>query len=195
MTIEVTQASIDRVPELAPLTGRAFADDPNAVWSLGAEATESQVVEWFRAFQMLAASHGFLWEAGRGLGAAVWFPPGEAERYLHIDQEARSAAASLSDDGGVRSASYWDWIAAQLPPEPHWFLDHIAVRADQRGKGIGRALIDVGLSGARSASVPAFLETARPENVPIYEHIGFRVTLDDDAPWNGPHVWFMRFDP
>jgi len=43
--------------------------------------------------------------------------------------------------------------------------------------------------------VPAFLETARPENVPKYEHVGFRVVNDEDAPSSGPHVWFMQFDP
>jgi len=38
------------------------------------------------------------------------------------------ASWARADDGGVRNASYWDWIAEQLPPAPHWFLDHIAVR-------------------------------------------------------------------
>jgi len=56
-------------------------------------------------------------------------------------------------------------------------------------------LIDVGLSRAKADGVPAFLETARPENVGLYEHLGLRVVLDEDAPGAGPHIWFMRFDP
>jgi GNAT superfamily N-acetyltransferase len=193
--VEVTQASIARVPDLAFLFGRAFVDDPNALWSLGAQATEDQAIEWFRAFLALATPHGLVWEAEHGLGAAIWFPPGEEHAYRDIEEGVRGTIASLSDDGGVRNASYWDWIAAHLPAEPHWFLDSLAVRQDQRGRGIGRALIDIGLAAAKRAGSPAFLETARPENVPLYEHLGFRVTVEEDRAGSGPHVWFMRSDP
>ena len=193
--VEVVQASVERVPELATLFGRAFADDPNALWSLGAKATEGQVIEWFAAFLGLAAPRGLVWEAEDGLGAAIWFPPGAEQAYRDVEAGVRGTIASLSDDGGVRNESYWDWIAEHLPSEPHWFLDSLAVRQDRRGRGIGKTLIGLGLTGARNAEVPAFLETARPENVPLYEHLGFRVTYQEDAPASGPHVWFMRFDP
>jgi hypothetical protein len=42
--------------------------------------------------------------------------------------------------------------------------------------------------------VPATLETARPENVALYEHLGFRRYLEGDPPAGGPHLWFMRAD-
>jgi hypothetical protein len=31
--------------------------------------------------------------------------------------------------------------------------------------------------------------------VPLYERHGFRVVDDADAPGDGPHIWFMRWDP
>jgi hypothetical protein len=43
--------------------------------------------------------------------------------------------------------------------------------------------------------MPAFLETARPENVGYYERLGFRVVADGDVPGGGPHIWFLRADP
>jgi hypothetical protein len=43
--------------------------------------------------------------------------------------------------------------------------------------------------------VPAFLETSKPDNLPLYEHLGFRVYAAGDAPHGGPHIWFMRSDP
>ena len=66
--VEVTRASIDRVPELASLIGRAFADDPNALWSLGPTATPEQVIQWFEAPDRIVAQEGLLWEAGHALG-------------------------------------------------------------------------------------------------------------------------------
>jgi len=76
VTVEITRATPDRVPELAVLIGHAFFDDPIALWSLGPEATEEQVRLWFHWFDELVAPLGMLWEAGRGLGAAAWFHAG-----------------------------------------------------------------------------------------------------------------------
>jgi len=77
VTVEITRATPDRVHELAALIGHAFSDDPIALWSLAPEATEEQVRLWFLWFDEVVAPLGMLWEAGRGLGAAVWFPPGK----------------------------------------------------------------------------------------------------------------------
>ena len=73
-----------------------------------------------------------LWEAALGLGAAAWFPPGEGGRFIEIDRTVRRRVASFSDDDGAGYAAFWDWVGEHLPDEPHWFLGHIAVDAEQR---------------------------------------------------------------
>lgn len=89
----------------------------------------------------------------------------------------------------------WDRIEEQLPDEPHWFLDAIAVERTHRSQGIGSALVRWGLERAVTDGVPAFLETGKPRNVPYYERFGFHIAHEDDAPDGGPHIWFMRLDP
>jgi len=96
--VEVTRASIDRVPELASLIGRAFADDPNALWSLGPAATPEQVIQWFEAPDRIVAQEGLLWEAGHALGAALWFPPGTEDPYRDYDRESRRVIKVLADE-------------------------------------------------------------------------------------------------
>ncbi len=114
---------------------------------------------------------------------------------MEIDRELRPEVAAYTDDGGKKYEVMWEWIAGNFPGEPFWYLDHIAVEADQRGSGVGTALIQHGLAFADRDGVPAFLETGRPENVAYYERRGFRTTSDGSIPGGGPHIWFMRYDP
>ena len=56
-------------------------------------------------------------------------------------------------------------------------------------------MVELGLDRARQDAIPAFLETGVARNVAYYERLGFHVVEEGDAPMDGPHVWFMRFDP
>src|SRR4029453_3904367 len=96
---------------------------------------------------------------------------------------------------GVRYRGFWDWIEAHLPPEPHWFLDHLAVAPERRGEGLGAGLVELGVGLGGRDGVPAFLETARPHNVGFYERLGFRVVADEPAPRGGTGPGVPRFDP
>ena len=203
MTFQVTQAFTDRVPELASLTGRAFADDPNADVALGDGAGRvtgrSMVPSRTDACRASWVSLGSRTRAGR---CSCGFRRVTRSCTLQIDQEARRAAASLSDDEGVRSESYLDWIAEQLPPEPHWLLDHIAVplRVRRRAKASAGALIegfrDCRVSRSRHGpGLPRDGEAG--ERCDLQSASWFRVTLHDDAslPMDRTSVWFMRFEP
>jgi GNAT superfamily N-acetyltransferase len=192
---KVVQAKPDRVPELAALLGRAFADDPIVAWPFG---TENDIGRTTRLFEILDdefGGAGFLWEVPRARGVAMWVPPDEHQRFLEAELATREPVTSLTPDGGIRYQAFWDWIESNLPNEPQWFLDHIAVAKTERGTGVGSALIRFGLERAARDGVPTTLETSKPHNLPIYEHLGFRTYLEADAPGGGPHLWFMRAEP
>ena len=130
--------------------------------------------------------------AGEGAGAAMWCPPGFTDGWDAILREMDPLVRELAGDLTQRYDTFWEWIDGFHPAEPHWYLDHVAVRADRRGEGLGRVLLDHGLAAAKADGVPAFLVTSRPENVGLYERFGFTVSNAEDAPDGGPHLWFMR---
>ena len=191
----VERASPDRIPALAALLGRAFADDPMFIWPFGAEVTRSHAHDFFLAFDERLSALGWLWATPGDEGVAAWIPPGEDETMMDLDRELRPSIASLAPDGGARYEAMWEWIASNLPSEPFWYLDHLAVESKARRSGLGTALIEHGVSMAQRDGVPAFLETARPHNVGYYERRGFEVVADEDIPGGGPHLWFMSRTP
>ena len=101
----------------------------------------------------------------------------------------------LTEDGGRRYDAFWAWVDSRAPDEPLWFLDSVGVVSHARGRGIGGALIRYALERARADGVDAFLETGNPRNVPVYEHLGFRVVEAAAPPDGGPRIWFMRWSP
>jgi GNAT superfamily N-acetyltransferase len=94
----------------------------------------------------------------------MWVGPDDFGRYLQIENETRDEVESLTDDRGARYRAFWEWIEAALPDERQWFLDHLAV--DERGRGIGSALVRFGLDRAARDGVIATLETGSPRERP-----------------------------
>lgn len=195
MGLEIVRAGPERVPQLAAVLGRAFADDTILTWPFPIGNDVGRAVRAFEILDDEFARADLLWEIPRARGVAMWVPPDAFDRYLEAENATRELMTALTDDDGVRYQAFWDWIEANLPDEPQWFLDHIAVAESERGRGVGSALIRFGLEKAARAGVPATLETSRRGNVAIYEHLGFRTYLEADAPGGGPHLWFMRADP
>lgn len=195
--MQIRQATRARIPALTNVLGRAFATDPLAVWPMKPGSGHAEVSQFFALYDGELVDEGWLWEAGDAAGAALWVPPGGETRYGEVDERITKPAVrdELSDDEGARYEMLWDWVWRYAPEEPHWFLDHVGVDPDHQGRGIGGALIRLGLDWSRRDGVPVFLETATPNNVPLYEHLGFRVDAAEVAPEGGPHVWFLRFDP
>ena len=63
------------------------------------------------------------------------------------------------------------------------------------GKGHGAALMRSGLAKSDAAGLPAYLETFKPANVPLYEHFGFTVREELRLPAGGPELWTMWREP
>jgi ribosomal protein S18 acetylase RimI-like enzyme len=188
---EITRATSDRVPLLASVLARSFADDPMIRWPFHDRLIDERAEPLFAAILAEYQRSDMVWEADDGAGVSVWIPPGSDAGLDQMNVATRSAIPPLTDDGGERYHAFWGWLESHIPDEPHWMLDMVGVDPDQQGQGIGSALVRHGLSLADRDGVSAFLETGNPRNVPYYERLGFRVIDEGNAPDGGPHIWFM----
>ena len=196
--ITIKRATPDRLAALDSLIARAFGDQPMVRWPLGGsdEDYPGRLTRQLDAFNEPALALGALYEAGDGLGAAVWLSPEQGEAFGEaIAALTRTKIPELTDDGGRRFTKFWNWVDMRVPDEPLWFLDQVAVDPVHQGRGIGAALVEFGLEQASATQTAAFLDTSAQRNVAYYERFGFRVVVDEDAPEGGPHIWFMRYDP
>jgi len=199
----VMRVTEERLRDAAGVMARAFLNDPIERWALGGtaqdcedvEALEGRMTRYFTLVNQLVVARGMMWETEDGCGACVWISPEAASDYAEHDVAIRPRLAALTFDEASRYESMWDWIDGRIPTEPLWVLDLIGVEPKAQGRGIGSALIEHGLAMARAAGQPAFLLAGDPRNVAYYEGFGFRTVEDADAPFGGPHIWFMRREP
>ncbi|GGI79909.1 N-acetyltransferase [Polymorphobacter multimanifer] len=73
------------------------------------------------------------------------------------------------------------------------YLHYAGVAPAEQGRGWGGRAIRHGIAQARP--LPAFLETATPANVGLYQNLGFRTVAEWDVPGGGPHFWSMLRPP
>ena len=190
-SIEIAPAGPDRIDALADTLSRVFIDDPMLRWPLpDTPDVGDHLRQTFASIYRDIADQGVIWEAGDAAGFAVWIPAGAADDMFASDEAVRGMLAPLTDDGGVRYETLWNWIEERVPRDV-WYLDALGVSASRQGEGIGGALIRHGLEMARADDAAAFLETAVERNVGYYERFGFRVVDEGSPAPGGPHIWFM----
>ncbi|NMO04607.1 GNAT family N-acetyltransferase [Gordonia sp. TBRC 11910] len=161
----------------------AFADDPVMRWLISDPARD---VAMFRFLDRTA--HGapdstdLMLDAERPVGAAYWDPPGfKAEQ----SWRAIPMALRLFRTRVRRGVIIEEAFGAHRPRQPHWYLSTIG--SIERGRGIGTGLLHHRLD---TLDGPAYLESSKRENIPLYERFGFEVTGVIQLP-NGPQVWPM----
>jgi ribosomal protein S18 acetylase RimI-like enzyme len=136
--IEVVTAAPDRLSALAPVFGRAFVDEPMMRWPMGEHGdVVDRFTRCFAYFLGEVLGLGFVWEAGTAQGAAVWIPPDRSEAWENHPWN-QQRIHGLTDDGGRRYDTFWDWVDSHSPDEPLWQLDSIAVDPAVQGRGLAQ---------------------------------------------------------
>jgi GNAT superfamily N-acetyltransferase len=135
-----------------------------------------------------------VWTTADCVAVACWVPPSPGE--IAIVREDADGPFPNEPDRLERFRAIGEAIAAQTPPEPHWYLNLIGTHPDWQRQGVGSALIRHQFERADADGLPCYLETETVENVAYYRHLGFEVTgewaVDHPA---GPRMWGMRRDP
>ncbi|WP_431870639.1 GNAT family N-acetyltransferase [Nocardiopsis eucommiae] len=187
----IREAVSEDVAGAAETLTEAFRDYPFTRHTISADDHLARLREFQRLFLAeVGLPHGRVWVSDDLSAVAVWSTPdsGGADGVV---AGLLPTLVNLAGDRADAYASAEKAMEAHRPKEPVWFLGTVGVRPRARGRGLGRAVIRAGLREADAAGVTAFLETATPENVRLYESLGFVVTAEYDLPDGGPHTWSM----
>src|SRR5690348_5944776 len=148
MTIHTRPAQRADIGELSHVLGRAFYDDPVAMWILPDDKTRTAHLQTF--FGTVTRHHHL---AGGGVevasdgpigAAALWDPPvlwkqTSREQLMMLPSFIRGFGLRLSVGRG--QAALLELMKRHHPEEPHWYLAVIGSDVTVRGKGYGQVLM------------------------------------------------------
>jgi len=172
-SVAIRKGSPDDLKQVIAVEVLAFAADPPMRFLFRDPQTYLEHFPAFvEAFGGAAFEHGTAHVAGEFVGAAMWLPPG-----VETDGERIAAVVAEALDPEIASHAFsvLEGMADYHIKEPHWYLPMIGVDPAQQGQGIGSALLCHALAKCDEDHLPAFLESSRPANIPLYERHGFEV--------------------
>lgn len=174
----------------------AFMTDPALSFIVPDEAARSRMLP--KLFALLVpddAKAGAVMRSGNDEAAALWRHPGMAKEAGGTSFTLMWNMLRIFGFSIARASTVADALAAHLPDGRYHYLHFVGVRRAHQGKGWGGAIIREGLARADADNLPTWLETATPENVPLYQRLGFVTQVEWDIPKDGPHFWGMMRAP
>jgi ribosomal protein S18 acetylase RimI-like enzyme len=199
MTIHARPAQKTDISELSHALGRAFYDDPVAMWIMPDDQVRAAHLGKFFAtvtrHHHLAGGGAEVATDGSTIGAAaLWDPPG---RWKQSGRDQLMMLPSFLFGFGFKLATgrklgeLLGRMKQQHPEEPHWYLAVLGSDTIVRGKGYGHALMRSRLDRVDAEHAPAYLESSKFENIAYYQRFGFEVTGELVMPNGGPTLWPM----
>lgn len=188
----ITSATRSQHGDVVTTLADAFFTDPALSWILPDDDVRRAALP--KLFKLLVKTDTRVGLVARSTGdeaAALWRGPGQADGgalefalslipYLAVFRTALPRALKVADS-----------IDAHRPEGHFWYLHFVGVRSAHQGKGHGGRIIRAQAAVADAAGLPCWLETATPENVPLYQRLGFVTQVEWDVPGGGPHFWGM----
>ncbi|HET9895392.1 MAG TPA: GNAT family N-acetyltransferase [Streptosporangiaceae bacterium] len=194
--VSIRPATRADVGPLADVMARAFYDDPPFVWMLPEPRTRH--VRARRLFATIlraeALGHGGVEVAVQDrtiIGGTIWLPPGHAQpsttrQLLSLPGYIHALGRHLGPASQLLAA-----LARAHPREPHWYLYVIGVEPARQGHGVASSLLRSRLRHCDLEGQPAYLESSKVTNVPLYEHFGFRPAGTPALPAGAPVLTAM----
>lgn len=195
MTAEraITRADASERADIVRTLSLAFQDDPALSWIIpDAGRRRERLPVLFDTILKSDLRSGMAWRATQFEAAALWRAPGKADTGLLELVKSAGPLLRAFGSGIGRALAVSNALDAHHPKGSHyWYLHFVGVAPEFQGKGWGGAIIRDGLARIAGDGLPAYLETATPQNVPLYQRLGFEIVEEWDVPGGGPHFWSM----
>lgn len=194
-TSGLEQLTNENLGRFTAILAAAFLDDPVMLWVCGNERCIGPA--FMELAKHLYVKKGFGHITPEGEGATLWLPPGETKDVSLI--ATLSMGLAMLRYGGVKAPLNGLRIDAALlkakPVAPHYYLFAIGVRPECQGRGFGKMLTAPVLAQCDQEGMPAYLESSKEENIPIYRTMGFEVTDTIDPGHGCPPLYPMWREP
>jgi len=182
----------DDAGAISETLGRAFLDDPLVCFFLRDESERpAKMPRLFKLLFKLGLPHGACDVTSGYEAAALWRPPGHWHiPYYQYITNGPQFAGLFGVANGLRVMSAMDAIEKRHPKEPHYYLQAIGTDPAKQGKGFGGVVMRRQLAVADAKGLPAYLESSKEKNIPIYQSFGFELTGEIRVP-GGPVIYPM----
>lgn len=176
---------------------RAFDDDPVAEFMFAGDRRRRLGLRSFFSVQIrrqyLPLGHVYTTEDLRGV--AVWGPPDRPTSATRQLLDLLPTAPYVLSRRTARALRFLFEVDARHPKEPHWYLATLGTEPDYQGTGVGSALLSASLARIDEEGAPAYLESSKARNVPLYARFGFEVVEELHSDTGGPPMWLMWREP
>lgn len=196
--IQVRKAVRKDFPVLKQMLARAFAADPLVNWLVLQDKRRPNRMERFFGISLerFARPYDLIYTTPEMNGAALWIPPGRwkgnfLQELLLLPELVRITGARQLL-GKIKAVQSIDRVH---PSAAHYYLITLGVEPEQQGRGIGSALLQPMLRRCDQEGLPAYLETAKEENLVFYARHGFQERDIIQVPQGGPMIWTMWREP
>lgn len=193
--IEVFSDSLDEAVEVLAL---AFENDPFIRYIHSHQGTTylDQVRELFRF--VCEARLELRWPLigttsnSQLTGVACISVPEKKDWPTSLVEKYEKLKSFIGDESVSHLQRFSNLSHQYAPRQSHHYLAAIGIHPEFQGQGFGRLLLDAvhEMSESHTESTGVYLETAKQENVALYEHFGYHLVskdkLDDTV-----DIWYM----
>jgi len=184
-------------PALTELLVRAFDDDPVANFMFAGRRRRAFGLHSFYTSQLRHQymPEGHVYTTEDLSGVALWGPPGrQRHAVLELFQLLPTAPFLLSPHT-INALKLMFKVESLHPTVPHWYLFTLGTAPERQGQGVGTALLRSMLAHIDEAGEPAYLESSKERNVPLYSRFGFEVVDELPSKFGSPPIWRMWREP
>jgi GNAT superfamily N-acetyltransferase len=180
--LRVTHVPAERAGEVVDVLCDAFREYPVMRWVLG--RSNPRYDEQLRTLFGFFLAARYAWNEtvlaadrdGVLLGAALVSGDRDGNEPPALGRAREATWRELGEEARARYGAFGEACRVDVDGT-HLHLNAIGVRHAEAGRGIGRRLLDAvhAMSESDPRSCGVTLSTESPANVPMYEHVGYRV--------------------